>query len=48
MKLKVQSSKLKKSSNSQAPSDMTVHGLGIWTLGFILSFELCFLSFRET
>src|SRR2546426_1616387 len=45
MKLKAQSSKLKISSNSQAPNEIAGHGPGILALDFILSFELWIWSF---
>ena len=45
MKLKAQSSKLKISSNSEAPNEIAVHGPGILALDFILSFELWIWSF---
>ena len=44
-KLKAQSSKLKGSSNSQISKVHCSRGSGSWALGFLLSFELCALSF---
>jgi len=45
MKHQVQSSKLKKRSNSEAPTEIAGAGPGVWALGFILSFELWIWSF---
>ena len=45
MKLQVQSSKLQKSSNSEAPTEIAGAGSGGWALDFILSFELWIWSF---
>jgi len=45
MKLQAQSSKLQKNLNRQAPIGSARHGLEIWGLGILLSFEIWIWDF---